>query len=74
LLTTSSWVLLAALSIPSPLGTLSSFMGEKVPEGQMRVWMTNQQKARIAAGFLFGARHLPGVQCINNDRQSTTSD
>ncbi|MBB5862159.1 hypothetical protein [Xanthomonas arboricola] len=32
----------------------------------MRVRVTSKQKARIAAGFLFGARHSPGVQCIDH--------
>ncbi|WP_153065520.1 hypothetical protein [Xanthomonas arboricola] len=39
----------------------------------MRVRITSKQKARIAAGFLFGARHSPGVQCIDHRQPSAIS-
>ncbi|WP_184627951.1 hypothetical protein [Xanthomonas arboricola] len=45
----------------------------------MRVRITSKQKARSDAGFLFGARHSPGVQCIDHRQplaisQQSTND
>ncbi|SON80263.1 hypothetical protein XAP412_1410020 [Xanthomonas phaseoli pv. phaseoli] len=42
------------MHLPSPSGTLSSFMGEKVPEGRMRVWYQAVGGAVLSDLVFFG--------------------